>query len=342
MNEYGSGPLLTSSKTADLLGIHSSTVKRWCDDGTLRSERTEGGHRRIRLGDALEAGRDRGISTFLDPFHPWEANAWLAISEAEERGDFRRLHHLALGWLSRGETELMGRLLFELARRPSLPFHIFLDEGVRGFMTLVGEEWRQGRLAVGEEHMASQMVLEVLLRLRPGWDQPLAHRDGLAGSNREELADLQAAGDHHGEFDGLPSVAVVGSMEGDHHDLGAQAIRVLLEKNGWKVYYLGADVPVEDFAEIQRAQGASLVCISISLENALPDVQRVIRVLGEFYRPGYPYALGLGGGMGALSEESVPEGPFLSLSISTSAEDFQTWVRGLAESQDSQDPRRAA
>jgi methylmalonyl-CoA mutase cobalamin-binding subunit len=133
-------------------------------------------------------------------------------------------------------------------------------------------------------------------------------------------------------------------MEGDHHDLGAQAIRVLLERQGWKVYYLGADVPVEEFAQIQRAQGASLVCISVSPENAIPDVQRIIRVLGEFYRPGYPYALGLGGVIGAVSGESIPEGPFLSQSISSTARDFIAWVESLAEdeNQDSKVPRRAA
>ena len=321
MNEQENRTLLTSSRVAGLLDVHASTVKRWCDEGSLISEKTGGGHRRIRLVEALETARTLEIPTYLDPFHPWEANVWLAVSEIEDSGTYGRLHNLSLGWLSDGRTDLLGRLLFEVGGRSSVPFSQFLDEGVRTFMMRVGEEWQGGRLAVGEEHMASQVVLEVLLRLRPGWDQPLAPAPSIDGPGR---------------------VAVVGAMEGDHHELGAQAVRVLLEREGWRVYYLGGDVPLEDFAEIQRAHGASLVCVSLSPKNRLPDVQRTVRVLGEFYRPGSPYALGLGGSLGTISEEMVPEGPFEAQSISNSAQEFLTWVRTLNEDEDSQDPRRVA
>ena len=322
MKEKSNRKLLTSSQVAGLLAVHTSTVKRWCDEGVLISEKTEGGHRRIRLSNALETARSQDIQTYLDLFHPWEVNVWLAVSEVEDHGSYGRLQNLALSWLSDGRTDLLGRLLFEVGSRPSVPFSQFLDEGVRTFMMRVGAEWQGGRLAVGEEHMASQVVLETLLRLRPGWDHPMT-----SGPST----------------DGFLQVAVVGALEGDHHDLGAQAVRVLLEKEGWRVYYLGADVPLEDFAEIQRAHGASLVCVSLSPQSRLPDVQRAVRVLGEFYRPEYPYALGLGGSLGTISEEMVPEGPFETQSISRSAQEFLNWVRTLkTEDGDSQDPRRVA
>lgn len=321
MNEKPGGTSLTSSKVADLLGVHSSTVKRWCEEGSLISNKTDGGHRRIQLGDALHHARERGISTFLDSFHPWEANVYLAVTGAEERGDYRRLHNLALRWLSDGNPELMGRLLFAAGNRPHLSFPQFLDEGVRDFMALVGEEWQGGRLAVGEEHLASQVVLEVLLRFRTGWDNPF-----VPSPTTNDL---------------LP-VAVVGAMQGDHHDLGAQAVRVLLEREGWRVYYLGANVPLEEFAGVQRAQGASLVCISLSPRSTLPDLQRAIRVLEDYYRPAFPYALGLGGSLGAISREMVQEGPFQARSLFSSALEFVHWARTLREDGDSQDPRRVA
>ncbi len=313
--------LLTSSKVAGLLDVHPSTVKRWCDEGTLESRRTQGGHRRIRLNHALDTARAQGIATFLDPFHPWEANVWLAVSEVEERGSFDRLHNLALGWLTNGSPELMGRLLFEIGSRPAVPFPFFLDQGIRGFMARVGEEWQSGRLGIGEEHMASQMVTEVLIRLRTGWDN----------LGRPSLPPQDP-----------PPVAIVGASEGDHHDLGAQAVRVLLEREGWRVYYLGADVPVEEFAEIQRAQGAALVCISFSPKNTLPDLQRAIRVLAEFYRPESPYALGVGGSLGELSPDMVPETPFKSLVIPRSTEEFLAWTKTLLEEDEASTPRRVA
>jgi len=285
------------------------------------SQKTTGGHRRVRLSDALDTARSQEIQTFLDFFRPWEANVWLAVSEVEERGTYGRLHNLALGWLTKGETDLVSRLLVEVANRPRVPLPQFLDNGIRTFMARVGEEWQEGRLAVGEEHMASQIVMESLLRLRTTWEPP--------GRGRQKSEDS-------------PLVAVVGAMEGDHHDLGALAVRVLLEREGWKVYYLGADVPVEEFAEIQRAQGASLVCISFSPKNALPDLQRAVRVLEEFYRPEYPYSLGLGGSLAGISDEMVPAGPFLARSISRSTQELLTWIETLSELTETRDPRRVA
>jgi excisionase family DNA binding protein len=313
--------LLTTSAVAGLLSIHPSTVKRWTTEGRLHSQTTEGGHRRVHLNDALATARERGISTFLDPFHPWEANVWLAVNLASKRQDFRRVRSLSLNWLSRGETDLMGRLLYEVGRHPDISFTRFLDEGIRGFMSQVGEEWMGGRLQVGEEHMATQMVLEALVRLRPGWD-------------RRWLPEGAARDD--------PAVAVVGAMEGDHHELGAQSVRILLERDGWRVYYLGADVPVEEFASIQVAQVASLVCISLSPRNTLADLQRAVRVLGEFYRPRHPYALALGGSFSEIDPDQLGETPFEALLVSGSVDELQNWTRCFLERHGAWDSGRSS
>jgi cobalamin-dependent methionine synthase I len=131
-------------------------------------------------------------------------------------------------------------------------------------------------------------------------------------------------------------------MEGDYHDLGAQAARAVLELEGWKVYYLGPNVPVEDFAAVQQAQVADLVCISFSTKNTLPDVQRAVRVLGEFYRPGAPYALALGGGLEGVSAEKLGKSPFDAISFSRSAAEFQEWLGSLSRPMGSGQPLRVA
>jgi len=230
---------------------------------------------------------------------------------------------LALGFLARGQTELLGRLLFEVGNDPVIPFHAFLDHAVRGFMTKVGEDWQAGRLGIGEEHMATQVVTEVLIRLRGGWDA--------TGRLEWSRAPAQA-----------PPTAVVGAPEGDHHDLGAQGIRVLLERMGWRVYFLGPNVPLEEFAQVQRGYGAGMVCISISPGFARPDLHRVFRVLGEFYRPEHPYALALGGSFAESLPEDLPPGPFEGRIMASSARAFQAWIEELWKEQGRPYPRRAA
>lgn len=40
-------PFLTPGEAAKVLGVCVQTIARYCDDGTLASQRTPGGHRRI-------------------------------------------------------------------------------------------------------------------------------------------------------------------------------------------------------------------------------------------------------------------------------------------------------
>lgn len=293
MERFSHDLTLTSSETADLLSVHPSTVKRWCNDGELAYEKTSGGHRRLHLDDVLEFARRRGIETILTPFQPYAPHVWTALREVRLEGSFRRLHSLAMGWVARGQVRRLADLYDALARDPSVPLCSLCDAGIRGLMAEVGEAWAQGRLRVGEEHMVSQVMTEVLLKLR---------------------ADLREEA-YRSTTEGPAPVAVVGTMEGNQHHLGSLCVRLLLERMGWDVFYLGPDVPVEDFAVIQRGRAASLVCVSLPPMAQPGDVARAVRVLGEFYDPAHPYSLALGGAMPAEVDASVLSGPFQDLRI---------------------------
>ncbi|MEM1271970.1 MAG: helix-turn-helix domain-containing protein, partial [Bacteroidota bacterium] len=57
-------PVSTSISTrqaSDLLGVHESSVKRWCNAGDLGCEYTHGGHRRIPLAELLRFAEARSI-----------------------------------------------------------------------------------------------------------------------------------------------------------------------------------------------------------------------------------------------------------------------------------------
>lgn len=301
MARFNAGMTLTSSEAAELLGVHPSTVKRWCNDGELPSDKTEGGHRRIHVKEAQALARDRGIQTVLTPFHPYEPHVWSALRAVEEEGSFRRFLTLAMGWVHRAQLRRLGHLVEAVARQDSVPFHRFCDEAVRGLMVEVGRAWHQGRLRAGEEHMVSQVMVDVLLKLR-----------------REEEDRRIAAGETGG------ALALVGTMEGNQHHLGALCVRLLLERAGWDVLYLGPDVPVEDFGVIQRGRRAELVCISLTPPVSPGETGRALRVLSEFYDPGLPYDLVLGGhGPDDPDLEAVASGPFRRVELFSSCAQLQ-------------------
>lgn len=296
MDRFPTGTTLTSTEAADLLGVHPSTVKRWCNDGALPSGKTEGGHRRIRLDDAQAFARAQAIDTVLTPFHPYEPHVYAALRQVTDTGSFTRFHSLAMGWIHRGRHRRLADLLRTVATLPGVAFPRFCDEALRGLMLEVGRAWHEGRLRAGEEHMVTQVVVDVLVDLRRRWKEEREAAPGTNGAARP--------------------AAVVGATEGNQHHLGALCIRLLLERRGWDVLYLGPDVPVEDFGAIQTSRKADLVCISLTPPATAGEVARIVRVLSGFYDPAVPYALALGGSLGGEDAPAMAEdGPFRSLAV---------------------------
>lgn len=303
MERFNSELYLTTSQVAELLSVHPSTVKRWCNEKDLEATKTGGGHRRLHLQDVLELARERSIQTYLDPFAPFEGHVWTAMDQVINEGSFEGIHSLAMGWLTRGQIRRLTALFRELGRHPGVSFSDFCDRGIRGFMREVGETWRAGKLRVGEEHMASEALIEVLIRMR------------------EHTLEARPS-------DEPRRTAIVGSMEGDRHNIGGLCVRLLLERHGWKVYFLGPDVPVEDFAAMQKSRDADLVCISFAPPNTAADMKRAIRILGEFYDRTHPYALALGGDLSESPFLDDLDLPFRELGVFGSMADFD---RAIAE-----------
>lgn len=300
----GQGPVLvTTQEAARLCRVHSSSIKRWCDSGELPCRLTAGGHRRIVLAQlasfASEAGLDRSLATFglaLDA-------VWRAGDQALA-GRFEALARLWHGWLMADQPTLLGPSLALLLGR-GIPLPRLLDQGLGGLMRQVGDDWQAGRIGVGDEHRASEQVMDALHALRA----------------RLAPASPPAAG---------PRRAVVASAQGDVHQLGAFMVRLVLEDRGLAVRYLGANLPGEDLATQQLQVGADLVCVSFSPPRGPGDALRLLRQLAQAHQAGSPYHLVLGGGalVGRLID--LPDLPFLSLSVLDSLTDLDTWLGGQA------------
>lgn len=313
MQPYNSDLFLTTSEVAELFGVHPSTVKRWTDGEGLEAGKTEGGHRRIYLRAALDFAASRGIETYLESFAPFESHVWLSVRDAVVDADFRRLRSLAMGWLVRGYPQRVTALFQELLDRDDLPLHILCDRGIRPFMEEVGTAWREGRLRIGEEHIASQAVMEALIKVsRPREGGESTQETGGAGTEQQR-------------------VAVVGATEGDHHHIGSMCVRILLERFGWHVLYPGANTPAEDFAALQRTQKADLICISVSPPASAAHILRASAILQQFYQPEHPYDLVFGGSE-LPAEPGLPDDiPFRSVQLFRTTGEFTEWIRLWAD-----------
>lgn len=74
---------------------------------------------------------------------------------------------------------------------------------------------------------------------------------------------------------------LIGCAQGERHDFGARLVADLLALDGWDELYLGADVPVDDFARKARELQPKAVAISVTLQLYLPMVRSVIAAVRQ-------------------------------------------------------------
>lgn len=293
--------LVTSQEAARICRVHASSIKRWCDAGELPCRLTAGGHRRIALDDLVAFGRQTGLATPLAAFGDQLNAVWRASSRAGE-GHFDALVDLWFGWLMADEPGLLDPSMGLLLDR-GLSLAAVLDQGLGRLMRRIGDAWEEGRIRIGDEHRASEHVMDALHALR-GRLQPLPR-----------------------PVDAVKR-AVVGAAEGDPHHLGAFMVRLVLEQRGLTVNYLGANVPGEEFAAQQQRWGADLVCVSFTPPRGPDDAVRLVRSLAQGYDPARPYHLALGGVAIEGKVVDPPYRPFGSFAVMGSLVELVAWLDG--------------
>lgn len=81
---------------------------------------------------------------------------------------------------------------------------------------------------------------------------------------------------------------IIGTIEGDIHDIGKNLVASLLSANGFDVIDLGADVKIAAFIDSAQKEKADFICVSSLLtttmikQNNLVELLRTKNLLGEF------------------------------------------------------------
>ena len=73
--------------------------------------------------------------------------------------------------------------------------------------------------------------------------------------------------------------AVVGTVEGDLHDIGKNLVGMMWKGAGFEVVDLGVNVPAERFVEAARARGAHIVGVSALLTTTMPNMRAVVEAV---------------------------------------------------------------
>jgi len=75
---------------------------------------------------------------------------------------------------------------------------------------------------------------------------------------------------------GVKGSVVIGTVEGDVHDIGKNIVKMMFDVAGFNVYDLGRDVPLDKFVEEQMKTDSDLVCLSAMMTTTMTGMKKVI------------------------------------------------------------------
>jgi methanogenic corrinoid protein MtbC1 len=119
----------------------------------------------------------------------------------------------------------------------------------------IGDRWQRGEVGVGTEHFASCFVMRKLWALF-NLSQPQYGRGPIVGA----------------------------CVEGELHEVGLLLKSLLLSRHGFRIVYLGANLPCADLLTVVRALRAPVVLLSATTEAAceiLTETISALRAAGE-------------------------------------------------------------
>jgi len=90
----------------------------------------------------------------------------------------------------------------------------------------------------------------------------------------DELKPFLAAGDMHKK-----GRILIGTVEGDLHDIGKNIVRLMLECGGFEVIDLGVDVPVASFVNAVRTNSPDILAMSALLTITMTNMPEVLGAL---------------------------------------------------------------
>jgi excisionase family DNA binding protein len=241
---------LTTKEVARLCRVSDATVKRWHDAGLLKSERTNGGHRRFRAEEVARFQRENNLG--LKICHGDEsAQSATTRRKAKksysnfapfENGSPTSLFFHAL--IAGREEEASNILINEFLHNK--PLTEIFDTVITQSLRYIGELWYSGEISVAQEHLATRTTLAAVYKLR-------------------SLVPVLEPNGH---------IAICCAIEGDYHELSTHLVQISLEGKGWEVLNFGANTPLYSFADEVLHHSPNLICISVTV---IPDLERFTR-----------------------------------------------------------------
>jgi methanogenic corrinoid protein MtbC1 len=129
-----------------------------------------------------------------------------------------------------------------------------LSEGLMPGMEKVGIKFRENKVFVPQVLMSAKAMSTAMVHLKPYF---------LSGEVKEK-----------GTF-------IIGTVEGDLHDIGKNLVSMMVEGNGWKVVDLGTDVNADQFVAALKENNNAFVGLSALLTTTMVNMEKITKAIKE-------------------------------------------------------------
>ena len=129
---------------------------------------------------------------------------------------------------------------------------LIMKDGLIGAMSVVGQKYSTGEFFLPQMMIAARVMTEALALIKPL----------LIGESSKSKGKV-----------------VLGTVQGDFHDIGKNIVRMMLEGDGYEVVDLGVDVTAEAFVESVRTHAPQFVLMSALITLTMESMRRVIAAL---------------------------------------------------------------
>jgi len=155
--------------------------------------------------------------------------------------------------IDRGDMEKAVALTRAAAASGANPKDI-IAKGLQAGMASVGEKFSSGEYFLPDMLMAARALKAALEVLKPMLEKT-----------------------------GIPTIGrvVIGTVEGDMHDIGKNVVATFLSGNGFEVFDLGLNVPVQKFVDEVKEKKPDILGMSALLTTTMPVFSKVIKALEQ-------------------------------------------------------------
>ena len=155
------------------------------------------------------------------------------------------------GAIEKGDREKAVQLTTEALSAGANPQDIIIH-GLQSGMGVVGEKFSSGEYFLPDMLMAARAMKAALEVLKPSLEKT-----------------------------GIPTIGkvVIGTVEGDMHDIGKNVVATFLSGSGFEVFDLGLNVPEKKFVDEVREKKPNILGLSALLTTTMPVMGRVIKAL---------------------------------------------------------------